>query len=446
MSLKVIDLEREEIQPFTVTVAQTEVPLDWFDENLQFRTSYVTTQKQRILRCLKKVWNTNFLVFPELCFPQSISWDLKKYALRKKMFIIGGFEYTVDKRNICKVFTPSGKIFEIEKLQPSKYDVGMKTGKCLNVFTNSGFGDFAVVVCYDYTNQKVINKLTGIIDYIFVIARNPDVTTFHAQALSDCYRNFCFIILSNNAEFGGSAIYGPIRSIKRREVNMVFKRIISRKAKILSERLNSMWLKGESLTGINLKSPPADYKRLDLKHEDSFGTPVTHAPPSKYILGHLLYASALRILYGGGWKGKLARLRVLYQLIRTNDVIYSDLFRYSLLRSSDSFKGVVESLMEEGYVERTGIGRQSRYNITENGKKLFDTLMQNWELAVSFARDKYQTELEKISIAGLTAKTVLASFNRIIRYVQTKSREENTTTEVLLRDIEDLFLQQINYK
>jgi len=90
----------------------------------------------------------------------------------------------------------------------------MRNGEYVNCFFNSGFGDFAVLICYDYTDPNLMQKLSGKIDILFVVANNPDVNTFSQKAISDCYSSYCFIVICNNSIYGYSGVYGPLDFFK----------------------------------------------------------------------------------------------------------------------------------------------------------------------------------------------------------------------------------------
>ena len=85
--------------------------------------------------------------------------------------------------------------------------------KEINVLVDTPVGDFAVLVCYDFTDTSLLMDLRGKIDYLIILTMNKSVERFDTSAISFARNNYHHIFLCNIAKYGGSATYGPfIRS------------------------------------------------------------------------------------------------------------------------------------------------------------------------------------------------------------------------------------------
>jgi hypothetical protein len=208
------------MEPCKIELCQIQCPT-WLEatKDYRFTEEVAHSQEQRILKHLNLLdAGVRFAVFPECSIPEDTLPKLIAIAKDKNIYIIGGLEYDRSLRDRCVLVTPSGKCYKSAKLSLSKYDhPKMRRGEFINCFINSGFGDFAVLVCYDYTSQDLIKDLSGKVDTLFVLADNRDITTFSQKAASDCWSSYCFVVICNNAIFGDSGVYGPLDKIKGEE-------------------------------------------------------------------------------------------------------------------------------------------------------------------------------------------------------------------------------------
>jgi len=89
----------------------------------------------------------------------------------------------------------------------------MNKGNKTTIFENSLSGDFAPIISFDYSHNSILEKLANGIDLLFVSSYNRDVEIYHNYAQADCHRLYCYMSQCNVSGFGGSAVYGSIRSI-----------------------------------------------------------------------------------------------------------------------------------------------------------------------------------------------------------------------------------------
>jgi len=188
------------------------------DEFLNYKEKNAHTRR-RIFNFLQKSVKNNakIIIFPEVTIPRNLINEMMKFASENHVYIICGLEYDKKYRNSSMVITPSGESFQCPKKNKSKYDSPkMRSGNYLNLYINTGFGDFAVLVCYDFTDSKILESIRNYVDMIFVIANNPAKRTFKKSAETDGFRTYSYIAIANTAEFGLSCVYAPHKNPSKR--------------------------------------------------------------------------------------------------------------------------------------------------------------------------------------------------------------------------------------
>jgi predicted amidohydrolase len=194
----------------------------------------------------------DFLVFPELFLPLTMEPYLQDFARRFNTIIIGGVEYdpqpdTLESpekavgANRCFIYVPVGsgevKRFQYQKLTHSQYDAllppkeecdsdhfQMIRGEKLLRFTWGESWSFGVLICYDYSHFGIIHRINSDVDHslpldiLFIVANNPDTQLYERCCLADSHRFYQYIVMANVGQFGGSGVYGPVKTPGRRQV------------------------------------------------------------------------------------------------------------------------------------------------------------------------------------------------------------------------------------
>jgi len=291
---------------------------------------------KKILSYIKKCIDeqAKVVIFPECSIPRESIKGIKKIAEEKKVMIIGGLEYNEEYQNKYLVVTQEGTVFEGVKIHASKYDhPNMASGNEINILINTGFGDFAPVICYDFTDFSLISDLKGYLDIIVILANNPDIKTFHSEALRICWESFCFVAICNNGIFGGSGVFGPINKINETFVDKTLW-----KTEGVVETLGCVNLPIAGLLGGGrydkycFKNPPAGYERKRLypslvfeKKLNRFVREVEFNPASYlgFVNGQALLIQLLNSLgFSNPWE-LTANKKI---QLRTFDVKHSDFF------------------------------------------------------------------------------------------------------------------------
>jgi predicted amidohydrolase len=212
MQVRSVDLRNFALRNCQVGIVQFYVEQDSLSKRCKIKNEYVLSRTRRLLaksgECLEK--GCKIVVFPELAAPHESLPKLVEMARMNQAYAIAGLEYDDLRRNVAAIVAPSGRVFYQGKMSRSPYDSSvMKLDRRLTIFRNSGFGDFAVLVCYDLTNPNILHHLRGQVDFLFVLSHNKAIHTFVEAAKHVCYSNYCFVCLVNVANYGGSGIYYP---------------------------------------------------------------------------------------------------------------------------------------------------------------------------------------------------------------------------------------------
>lgn len=134
------------------------------------------------------IGDDTLIVMPELSGSKSIEEKIKKLLDEsyKRCIVVGGSYYrdSVDPgrvEHVCPILIPQREIYHQRKFVRAPIEnPGFDTvdRRVVFIFKNTGFGDFAVLVCsdaIDHESRKLyIDKLRNEIDFLVVPARNPD--------------------------------------------------------------------------------------------------------------------------------------------------------------------------------------------------------------------------------------------------------------------------------
>lgn len=199
----------------------------------------------------------DFLVFPEVFLPLTLEREIKAFSQRWNTIVIGGLEYDPQPSSLtygtgkatgtnrCRVYIPTAgqvEVAEYVKLTRSQYDARfakkpgaetetkgelgyfpMTLGDRLLRFRSDSLGTFGVLICYDLSQFDIvcaINLGAGAepqyqlspLDTLFIIAHNPYAELYRRCCLADCHRFYQYVVMCNVAQYGGSGVFGPLRT------------------------------------------------------------------------------------------------------------------------------------------------------------------------------------------------------------------------------------------
>jgi predicted amidohydrolase len=261
--VKTIDIDKEgyrfsgKLNKVTVTVAQLFAP----DMNAYLETSYRPSTARDVPGKLRgkrfiseirarlrefdrrqAIRKSHFLLLPEVFLPESLENEIRKLVRKHNVIVLSGLEYTpqakpslVGKKhakgaNRSRIYIPAkGSVVERTylKMTRSQYDARwrergdkedypfeMTLGTELLRFKSASGVNFGILVCYDISHFEIINRINeaGPLDVLFVLSHNPYAELYRNICLASSHRFYQYVVMCNVAEYGGSGVFGPLRT------------------------------------------------------------------------------------------------------------------------------------------------------------------------------------------------------------------------------------------
>ena len=121
----------------------------------------------------------DIIILPELSINAKSKKTLIDYSNDFKVCIIGGSYYNHNRRNVCPIIMPKGKILytEKQKIPPIESSIIMNEGplhgEYNTIVINSAYGSFGVLICADFYDTRAQMELSRYdLDFVFIIALN----------------------------------------------------------------------------------------------------------------------------------------------------------------------------------------------------------------------------------------------------------------------------------
>jgi predicted amidohydrolase len=177
------------------------------------------TTNEKIFKFLDIAANekVNIVCLPELCMCDEWLDEIeRRYS---NMTIIAGSLYDEEGHNVCHVITDSDRNILLPqfKIKPSDFEnsivcgLGMVPGKKINIYDETLFGKFVVLICKDFGDLCSEYKSRLDIDFLFVPSFNSANRRFHELAHNHVENSLSYVIISNTAKNGGTAIFGRMK-------------------------------------------------------------------------------------------------------------------------------------------------------------------------------------------------------------------------------------------
>jgi len=283
----------------------------------------------------------NFIVFPEFTIPWELCTKFQNIARSKKVYIIGGLApYSNDDYNCAKVFSPYEvdtliqhkiKIPPIEQKAAKDKNISIQSGKEIYVYKNTGFGSFAIPICYDFENDEMLTALKSYdVNILFVVSWNQDVKRYRTLAIQKAIDMYAYICLCNTSGqgFGFSGVYGPVK--KRRDKSVIGELAIETE-NLLELELNTSKLL-ESIENViknapvneGFSEPPSYFRETTFKMRRNVKKNITELrqrKPRILVIGDVMLD---HVIYGGKAKFKDVRNHRLRDFIYVQESIAGD--------------------------------------------------------------------------------------------------------------------------
>ena len=172
----------------------------------------------------------DFLVFPEVFVPRTYLKRLQDLSESLGATIVAGVDYPNDEErdnaNECVIIRPWKDPVFYRKITRSQYDamdetesrrMALQRGTELFRFVNAKGRGFGVLICYDFSHFDLVwelnlrNRNTSL-DLVVVVAHNPYGSLYRSCCIADSHRFYQYIALCNVSGYGGSGVFGPLRT------------------------------------------------------------------------------------------------------------------------------------------------------------------------------------------------------------------------------------------
>ncbi|MDQ0042819.1 hypothetical protein [Variovorax boronicumulans] len=176
----------------------------------------------------------DLLALPEVFVPRAFLPQLQAFSDRTGAMVVAGVDYPDDEdANECAILRPGRERLFYRKVTRSQYDgqlpgkdggrMKMKRGDQLLRFVDLQKRAIGVLICYDYSHLDLLARLNlemrdKPLDMVVVVAHNPFGDLYRSSCIADANRFYQYIVMSNVATYGGSGVFGPIRSAGARQV------------------------------------------------------------------------------------------------------------------------------------------------------------------------------------------------------------------------------------
>jgi predicted amidohydrolase len=142
--------------------------------------------------------------------------DLQRLSADRTIVMMAGPE--ADRCNYS-IIAANGKIERLAKISLSSEDqkAGITPGTELRLFLPAPASKaikWALLNCHEYSHvDLLLPLLEQKIEVIIVVTHNNATRLYWEYAVSDIHRLFCYVVIVNVAELGGSGVFAPFRRI-----------------------------------------------------------------------------------------------------------------------------------------------------------------------------------------------------------------------------------------
>lgn len=221
--------------PQNIKIANIQVKLpvnDILDQNLQLQDVQKTKEhEEKVMEYISQSLRAqcNLIVLPELSTSPAIEKQtihLLQHHEGNVIVVCGSYFYNGYNR--------APVLMKLNgKLMPSVYQEKffasanpleqkiLKPGRSRHLFINTGLGDLAVFICYEANDWTIFQRMEKLVDMLVVVAYNKAIGTFCHYFRRACYEHFFGIVYCNDAAYGESSIFLPLKNAKQRQLAII---------------------------------------------------------------------------------------------------------------------------------------------------------------------------------------------------------------------------------
>ncbi len=462
-----VDFGEARVSNFILSLAQVDRTRELYNEfgNENVPTVFSSYHRKIVIKNVDEVSKMSLkkrkknkpflLVFPELSVPKESEWEFLKLSTRKEIYIVAGFEFTEDCRNVAKIFTPNSVVIEEEKRIKSKYDSNLlKPGNSIKIFRNTGIGDFAVLICLDLASLDIIYQIKGLVDFVIVVSYNPGVADFENFALTFSKTHFSFFAICNVNVFGRSAVYAPtkncrITAYRRNGVAVPFERQIKTAEINVEGRRTELETPGS--TGDNFYDHSFfTNEELDAGQNGKAVNMNSYDILNNYELlllgvaiGQLIKADDSRV----EWKTELEKLRLLNNLSSAKKKGYklsSEEVHKNIKLNPRNGKVLISKMLKSGQIKE----ERAHYRVTNSGELHFSKkIIQIANFMNKGFQDFYQGYKDILTDKIFSKEEIPPLLNKaheLILHLQHLANRFGVQEQKIQSDIDFLFRMELN--
>ncbi|MDD3245554.1 MAG: tetratricopeptide repeat protein [Methanosarcina sp.] len=198
-------------------IAAVQLKYHVYGENSVVKLTVDDAYHRKVMAVLDAVkGEEDIVVFPEFSIPFDYLGEIQEYADENGIIVVAGSHYVTEgklgeygkqfcrefeegdlRKNISPVVIQSSKIVHNEKLLGAKeerelyFDEGMKAGKVNHIFRLRDNLNVGVMICYEYLNSDLRQRLIPACDIMLVPQTNPKPERFYETAKGDLNNPLC---------------------------------------------------------------------------------------------------------------------------------------------------------------------------------------------------------------------------------------------------------------
>lgn len=198
-------------------IAAVQLKYHAYGENSVVKLTVDDAYNRKVMSILDAVKDeADIVVFPEFSIPFDFLKRIQEFADENEIIVVAGSHYVTEgqldeygklfsrefgeedlRKNISPVVIPSSKIVHNEKLLGAReerelyFSEGMKAGKVNHIFKLRDDLRLGLMICYEYLNSDLRNRLIPACDVILVPQTNPKPERFYETAKADINNPLC---------------------------------------------------------------------------------------------------------------------------------------------------------------------------------------------------------------------------------------------------------------
>ncbi|MHB8100775.1 MAG: tetratricopeptide repeat protein [Methanosarcina sp.] len=198
-------------------IAVVQLRYDVYGEDYTVKILESEAYKRKVITTLETVkGEVNVVVFPEFSIPFDYLEEIQRYSNENGIIVFAGTHYITEenlekyeklfasdfteedfRKNICPIVIPNSKIMHNEKMFGAKeeralfFHKGMKQGKINHIFKLRDNLNIGVLICFEFLNDELRQRLISTCDVILVPQTNPGPARFYYTAKNDLNNPLC---------------------------------------------------------------------------------------------------------------------------------------------------------------------------------------------------------------------------------------------------------------